>query len=116
MDAFREALDEKLDLAEHVHGTLSGGAELEVPQRPDLSTVIFRVCPAAGTRAPPNGPMRRAAVCWSGSTATGASCSPARLSIAATPCASVWSPTAPNHALITEALKIIISGATRTSA
>ncbi|MFD3307197.1 pyridoxal phosphate-dependent decarboxylase family protein [Streptomyces sp. NPDC058694] len=46
VDAFREALDEKLDLAEHVHDTLSGVAELEVPQRPDLSTVIFRVRPA----------------------------------------------------------------------
>ncbi|MFF5847000.1 hypothetical protein ACIP4T_09595 [Streptomyces massasporeus] len=46
MDAFREALDEKLDLAEHVHQTPSGVAELEVPQRPDLSTVIFRVRPA----------------------------------------------------------------------
>ncbi|MEU6142763.1 aminotransferase class V-fold PLP-dependent enzyme [Streptomyces sp. NPDC047081] len=45
-DAFREALDEKLDLAEHVHDTLSGVAELEVPQRPDLSTVIFRIRPA----------------------------------------------------------------------
>ncbi|MFD9653978.1 pyridoxal phosphate-dependent decarboxylase family protein [Streptomyces mirabilis] len=39
VDAFREALDEKLDLAEHVHDTLSGVAELDVPQRPDLSTV-----------------------------------------------------------------------------
>ncbi|MFB6672117.1 pyridoxal phosphate-dependent decarboxylase family protein [Streptomyces sp. NPDC056390] len=46
VDAFREALDEKLDLAEHVHGTLSGVAGLEVPQRPDLSTVIFRIRPA----------------------------------------------------------------------
>ncbi|MGI5427326.1 pyridoxal phosphate-dependent decarboxylase family protein [Streptomyces sp. CA-179760] len=51
VDAFREALDEKLDLAEHVHGTLSGVAELEVPQRPDLSTVVFRVRPAEGSRA-----------------------------------------------------------------
>ncbi|MFE7445743.1 pyridoxal phosphate-dependent decarboxylase family protein [Streptomyces chartreusis] len=50
VDAFREALDEKLDLAEHVHDTLSGVAELEVPQRPDLSTVIFRVRPADGSR------------------------------------------------------------------
>ncbi|MER5757566.1 aminotransferase class V-fold PLP-dependent enzyme [Streptomyces sp. NPDC002088] len=51
VDAFREALDEKLDLAEHVHDTLSGVAELEVLQRPDLSTVIFRVRPADGSRA-----------------------------------------------------------------
>ncbi|MDX2546833.1 pyridoxal phosphate-dependent decarboxylase family protein [Streptomyces sp. WI04-05B] len=51
VDAFREALDEKLDLAEHVHDTLSGVAELEVLQRPDLSTVILRVRPADGSRA-----------------------------------------------------------------
>lgn len=51
VDAFREALDEKLDLAEHVHDTLSGVAELEVPRRPDLSTVIFRVRPADAGRA-----------------------------------------------------------------
>lgn len=44
-DAFREALEEKLDLAAHVHDTLSGITELEVPQRPDPSTVIFRVRP-----------------------------------------------------------------------
>jgi len=50
VDAFRDALDEKLDLAEHVHDTLSRVAELEVPQRPDLSTVIFRVRPADGSR------------------------------------------------------------------
>ncbi|MEU5282386.1 hypothetical protein AB0G87_39130 [Streptomyces asoensis] len=43
VNAFREVLDEKLDLAEHVHDVLSGVTELEVPQRPDLSTVIFRV-------------------------------------------------------------------------
>ncbi|XUL93116.1 pyridoxal phosphate-dependent decarboxylase family protein [Streptomyces galilaeus] len=46
VNAFREALDEKLDLAEHVHDTLAGVAELEVLQRPDLSTVIFRLRPA----------------------------------------------------------------------
>ncbi|MFC8539104.1 pyridoxal phosphate-dependent decarboxylase family protein [Streptomyces sp. NPDC057249] len=51
VDAFREALDEKLDLAEHVHRTLSRTAELEVPQRPDLSTVIFRVRPDDSSRA-----------------------------------------------------------------
>ncbi|QQM46348.1 pyridoxal phosphate-dependent decarboxylase family protein [Streptomyces liliifuscus] len=51
VDAFREALDEKLDLAEHVHDTLSGVAELEVLQRPDLSTVIFRVRPANDSQA-----------------------------------------------------------------
>ncbi|MGW5434731.1 pyridoxal phosphate-dependent decarboxylase family protein [Streptomyces sp. NPDC004059] len=51
VDAFREALDEKLDLAEHVHDTLSGVAEPEVPHRPDLSTAIFRFRPANGSRA-----------------------------------------------------------------
>ncbi|HEX6357814.1 pyridoxal phosphate-dependent decarboxylase family protein [Actinophytocola sp.] len=51
VDAFREALDEKLDLAEHVHDALSGVADLEVPQRPDLSTVIFRCRPTDGSRA-----------------------------------------------------------------
>ncbi|MEU6375139.1 aminotransferase class V-fold PLP-dependent enzyme [Streptomyces sp. NPDC046909] len=49
--AFREALDEKLDLADHVHEVLSGVAELEVPQRPDLSTVIFRIRPADNSPA-----------------------------------------------------------------
>ncbi|UXY24135.1 hypothetical protein N8I84_39685 [Streptomyces cynarae] len=34
-----------------VYATLSGVAELEVPQRPDLSTVIFRIRPADGSRA-----------------------------------------------------------------
>ncbi|NUS27561.1 MAG: aminotransferase class V-fold PLP-dependent enzyme [Streptomyces sp.] len=51
VDAFREALDEKLDLAEHVHEVLSGVAELEVPQQPDLSTVVFRVRPADDSEA-----------------------------------------------------------------
>ncbi|MDX3568656.1 hypothetical protein [Streptomyces sp. ID05-47C] len=35
----------------HVHRVLSGIPEPEVPHRPDLSTVIFRVCPANGSRA-----------------------------------------------------------------
>ncbi|MFJ4283939.1 hypothetical protein [Streptomyces massasporeus] len=45
VDAFRAALDEKLDLAEDIHDTLSGLEHLEVSQRPDLSTVIFRIRP-----------------------------------------------------------------------
>ncbi|GHH72548.1 L-2,4-diaminobutyrate decarboxylase [Streptomyces sulfonofaciens] len=45
VDAFRDALDEKLDLAEHVHATLSALPQLDVPHRPDLSTVVFRVRP-----------------------------------------------------------------------
>ncbi|WP_194911652.1 pyridoxal phosphate-dependent decarboxylase family protein [Catenulispora rubra] len=43
VSAFRDALDEKLDLAEQVHDVLSGISALEVPWRPDLSTVAFRV-------------------------------------------------------------------------
>ncbi|MFJ9968753.1 pyridoxal phosphate-dependent decarboxylase family protein [Streptomyces avermitilis] len=46
VDAFREALDEKLDLTEQIHADLSRVPELEVPQMPDLSTVIFRIRPA----------------------------------------------------------------------
>ncbi|WP_234437143.1 pyridoxal phosphate-dependent decarboxylase family protein [Streptomyces maremycinicus] len=51
VDAFRAALDEKLDLAEHIHDTPADVAELEISQRPDLSTVIFRVRPTDGSRA-----------------------------------------------------------------
>ncbi len=50
VDAFRAALDEKLDLAERVHETLSDVAELEVPHRPDLSVVVFRYRPADDSR------------------------------------------------------------------
>ncbi|WP_433287708.1 pyridoxal phosphate-dependent decarboxylase family protein [Pseudonocardia sp. CA-142604] len=50
-DAFRDALDEKLDLTEHVHTALSGIPDLEVPLSPDLSTVIFRIRPSGGSRA-----------------------------------------------------------------
>jgi aromatic-L-amino-acid decarboxylase len=45
VSAFRDALDEKLDLAERVHSRLAAIPELEVPWRPDLSTVAFRVRP-----------------------------------------------------------------------
>jgi aromatic-L-amino-acid decarboxylase len=41
-DAFRDALDEKLDLAQSLHARLSSMPELEVPWRPDLSLVAFR--------------------------------------------------------------------------
>ncbi|MFD1518868.1 pyridoxal phosphate-dependent decarboxylase family protein [Pseudonocardia yunnanensis] len=50
-DAFRDALDEKLDLTEHVYAALSGIPDLEVPLSPDLSTVIFRIRPTDGSRA-----------------------------------------------------------------
>lgn len=49
VSAFREALDEKLDLAERTHAVLSGIPALEVPQRPDLSTVAFRIRPRDGS-------------------------------------------------------------------
>ncbi|MFI8186903.1 pyridoxal phosphate-dependent decarboxylase family protein [Actinacidiphila glaucinigra] len=45
VSAIRQALDEKLDLAEHTHTALSRIPALEVPRRPDLSTVTFRVRP-----------------------------------------------------------------------
>lgn len=40
--AFRAALDEKLDLAAHAHDALSEDPALEVPEAPELSTVVFR--------------------------------------------------------------------------
>ena len=46
VDAFVDALDEKLDLARVVHEELSAVPELEVPWPPDLSLVAFR--PRAG--------------------------------------------------------------------
>jgi aromatic-L-amino-acid decarboxylase len=50
-DAFRDALDEKLDLTEQVYTALSGIPDLEVPLSPELSTVIFRIRHADGSRA-----------------------------------------------------------------
>jgi len=41
--AFRAALDEKLDLTERVYEALRRVPNLEVPWRPDLSTVAFRI-------------------------------------------------------------------------
>lgn len=43
IDAFRQALDEKLDLAHHAYLRLAGHPALEVPEPPELSTVVFRV-------------------------------------------------------------------------
>jgi aromatic-L-amino-acid decarboxylase len=42
VDAFVAALDEKLDLAQEVHGALTGLPALELPWSPDLSLVAFR--------------------------------------------------------------------------
>ncbi len=41
--AFRDALDEKLDLAEAAYRELAADPLLELPWRPDLSTVVFRL-------------------------------------------------------------------------
>jgi aromatic-L-amino-acid decarboxylase len=41
--AFRDALDEKLDLAAYAHGELAGSGGLELPWAPDLSIVAFRL-------------------------------------------------------------------------
>jgi aromatic-L-amino-acid/L-tryptophan decarboxylase len=43
VDAFRAALDEKLDLARFVHRELRAMPELEVPWEPKLSVVAFRL-------------------------------------------------------------------------
>src|SRR5699024_4466475 len=39
--AFRDALDEKLDLARHAHDMLAKHPALDVPESPELSTVVF---------------------------------------------------------------------------
>jgi aromatic-L-amino-acid decarboxylase len=43
VDAFRSALDEKLDLARFVYEELRALPELEVPWQPELSVVAFRL-------------------------------------------------------------------------
>jgi aromatic-L-amino-acid decarboxylase len=47
-DAFRDALDEKLDLAEWLYGELRATPGFELPWPPDLSVVPFRYRPTAG--------------------------------------------------------------------
>jgi aromatic-L-amino-acid/L-tryptophan decarboxylase len=42
--AFRDTLDEKLDLAAFAHRELSAEPALELPWPPDLSIVVFRLC------------------------------------------------------------------------
>jgi aromatic-L-amino-acid/L-tryptophan decarboxylase len=44
--AFREALDEKLDLTGHLFEALTGIPEIELPWAPQLSTVAFRLAGA----------------------------------------------------------------------
>jgi len=43
VSAFRDALDEKLDLTEHLYGSLKADPNLEVPWDPDLTVVPFRL-------------------------------------------------------------------------
>ncbi len=43
VSAFRDALDEKLDLAEHLYEGLKAMSELELPWQPELSVVAFRL-------------------------------------------------------------------------
>jgi aromatic-L-amino-acid decarboxylase len=43
VSAFRDALDEKLDLAEHLYEGLKASPALELPWQPDLSIVPFRL-------------------------------------------------------------------------
>jgi aromatic-L-amino-acid decarboxylase len=43
VSAFREALDEKLDLAEHLYESLKAIPELELPWQPELTVVPFRL-------------------------------------------------------------------------
>ncbi|WP_205503310.1 pyridoxal phosphate-dependent decarboxylase family protein [Rufibacter psychrotolerans] len=46
--AFREALEEKLELAQYAYGQLQQMPGFEVPVAPALSVVIFRYAPASG--------------------------------------------------------------------
>lgn len=54
--AFRDALEEKLDLARYVYDEIRRIPELEVPWEPELSTVCFRCAP--GQWADPDGATR----------------------------------------------------------
>lgn len=54
LGAFRAALDEKLDLAEHAYRQLAADPRLEVPWKPELSTVAFRL-PGSGSDRGPGG-------------------------------------------------------------
>jgi aromatic-L-amino-acid/L-tryptophan decarboxylase len=46
VDAFRQQLDEKLDLAAAVYDALAADPRLDVPRRPDLTVVVFRLAGA----------------------------------------------------------------------
>jgi aromatic-L-amino-acid/L-tryptophan decarboxylase len=47
LSSFRDALDEKLDLARYIHDHLHAIRDLEVPREPELSVVAFRAADAA---------------------------------------------------------------------
>ncbi len=49
LGAFREALDEKLDLAQHLYSALAETPGFELPVKPDLTVVPFRYVPAWAT-------------------------------------------------------------------
>jgi aromatic-L-amino-acid decarboxylase len=49
--AFRDLLDEKLDLAAHAYERLSTQPALEVPWRPQISTLAFRIRPRGEAQA-----------------------------------------------------------------
>ncbi len=49
MGAFREALDEKLDLAQHLYQALSDTPNFELPVKPDLTVVPFRYVPPSAS-------------------------------------------------------------------
>jgi aromatic-L-amino-acid decarboxylase len=48
VDAFRAALDEKLDLTRSLYESLAGEPGFDVPREPDLSVVAFRYRPSTG--------------------------------------------------------------------
>jgi aromatic-L-amino-acid decarboxylase len=49
MGAFREALDEKLDLAQHLDQALSETPNFELSVKPDLTVVPFRYVPPSAS-------------------------------------------------------------------
>lgn len=48
IDAFRDALDEKLDLTRHLYDALAATPGFELPWEPELTVVPFRYLPPAG--------------------------------------------------------------------
>ena len=59
VDAFREALDEKLDLARYLYEELSAIPELELPWEPELTVVPFRLATARPRATAPARPDQR---------------------------------------------------------